>query len=242
MPSQDRVTRKPKDQPNILLIITDQQHWRMMSCAGNQYLHTPAMDSLAKNGVRFDRTYCTNPTCVPSRMSMFMGLMPSQMDMISNPSEQSNLTDETRRNALGWLMQYAGYDVGYAGKVHLGINNTLADLGFPNWLTWDDRDECAAVSADFIRKERDKPFFLVTSLINPHDICYMGMRDYIDMDTYPKDERVHRFVAKGTTELEEVDRALVWPEGISEREFWDTVCPPLPANIEIDTNEPKALA
>ncbi len=34
--------------PNILLIITDQQHADMMSCAGNKYLKTPAMDSLAR--------------------------------------------------------------------------------------------------------------------------------------------------------------------------------------------------
>ena len=41
--------------PNVLLIITDQQHAGMLSAAGNPYLSTPAMDSLAAIGVRFER-------------------------------------------------------------------------------------------------------------------------------------------------------------------------------------------
>ena len=48
----------PHNRPNILLIITDQQSATMMSCAGNRYLQTPAMDSLAASGLRFQRAYC----------------------------------------------------------------------------------------------------------------------------------------------------------------------------------------
>jgi hypothetical protein len=54
--------------PNILLIISDQQHADMMSCAGNNNLKTPAMDSLAREGFRFTNAYVTNPVCVPSRI------------------------------------------------------------------------------------------------------------------------------------------------------------------------------
>ncbi|MBT3192806.1 MAG: sulfatase-like hydrolase/transferase, partial [Verrucomicrobia bacterium] len=42
-----------KKRPNILLILTDQQSSTMMNCAGNEYLQTPAMDSLAASGMRF---------------------------------------------------------------------------------------------------------------------------------------------------------------------------------------------
>ena len=51
---------------NILFIMTDQQHAGMMSCAGNKHLTTPAMDSLARDGIQFKKAYCTNPVCVPS--------------------------------------------------------------------------------------------------------------------------------------------------------------------------------
>ena len=41
--------------PNIIYIFTDQQHANMMSCAGNPWVKTPAMDFIAENGVRFTR-------------------------------------------------------------------------------------------------------------------------------------------------------------------------------------------
>ena len=59
--------------PNILLVLTDQQSWTMMSCAGNRYLSTPAMDSLAARGTRFNLAFCANPVCSPSRFSLFTG-------------------------------------------------------------------------------------------------------------------------------------------------------------------------
>ena len=41
------------EQPNVLVISTDQQHAGMLGCAGNRWLKTSAMDSIAKNGARF---------------------------------------------------------------------------------------------------------------------------------------------------------------------------------------------
>ena len=70
--------------PNILLILADQLSASMMSCAGNPYLGTPAMDSLAATGTRFDRAYCTNPVCVPSRFSLMTGRMPSEIGLRSH--------------------------------------------------------------------------------------------------------------------------------------------------------------
>src|SRR5690349_19054120 len=57
----------PMKRPNILVITTDQQSANALSCAGNPYLHTPAMDSLAAHGIRFDLAYAANPICVASR-------------------------------------------------------------------------------------------------------------------------------------------------------------------------------
>ena len=48
-------------QPNIIYIMTDQQSANAMSCAGNNYLKTPAMDRLASKGVRFTNAYCAMP-------------------------------------------------------------------------------------------------------------------------------------------------------------------------------------
>jgi len=62
--------------PNILLITSDQQHYDTLGVA-NASLHTPALDRLASQGVRFTRSYCAGPTCSPSRASIITGLYPA---------------------------------------------------------------------------------------------------------------------------------------------------------------------
>jgi arylsulfatase A-like enzyme len=62
--------------PNILLITSDQQHYSTLGVA-NARIRTPGLDRLAGEGVRFDRAYCSNPVCSPSRSSMITGLYPA---------------------------------------------------------------------------------------------------------------------------------------------------------------------
>ncbi len=66
-------TTHSTQQPNIIYLFTDQQSANMMSCAGNDWLKTPAMDYIAANGMRFTRAYTTNPVCSPSRVSLMTG-------------------------------------------------------------------------------------------------------------------------------------------------------------------------
>ena len=79
-------TARPEGRPgpNILFIMTDQQHAGMLSGAGNRYLRTPALDALAAAGTRFERAYAANPVCVPSRFSLQTGRMPSAIGMRTN--------------------------------------------------------------------------------------------------------------------------------------------------------------
>ncbi len=62
--------------PNILLITSDQQHWDTLGVT-NPRISTPALDRLATEGTRYDRAYCPNPVCTPSRASIITGLYPS---------------------------------------------------------------------------------------------------------------------------------------------------------------------
>lgn len=224
-------------QPNLLVILTDQQHSQMMSCAGNPWVKTPAMDSLAAGGTRFTRAYCANPVCVPSRFTLFTGQMPSVIGMWGNQKPVTELTAESfEREGIGWKLREAGYETAYGGKVHIPLRIRPEGLGFEN-ITADEREGLAQVSADYLREraDQDQPFCLVTSFINPHDICYMAIRDFAtsDMD--------HRLVEKGVKELAALDEALQLPEGMSEETFFDQVCPPLPANYEPQEDEPEAI-
>ena len=58
---------------NILWIMADQLRWDYLSCYGHPHLHTPNIDKLAANGVKFDRAYVQSPLCGPSRMSAYTG-------------------------------------------------------------------------------------------------------------------------------------------------------------------------
>jgi len=61
---------------NILFITTDQHHYSALG-ATNPKIKTPNLDRLGSQGTRFERAYCVNPTCSPSRATMITGLYPS---------------------------------------------------------------------------------------------------------------------------------------------------------------------
>ncbi len=61
---------------NTLLITSDQQHYMTLGI-NNPEIKTPNLDRLAKLGMSFDRAYCPNPTCTPTRASIITGLYPS---------------------------------------------------------------------------------------------------------------------------------------------------------------------
>lgn len=216
--------------PNIIFIFTDQQQAGMMSCAGNKYLHTPAMDSLATTGVRFEKAYSTNPVCLPARFSMMTGLMPSELGIRSNDvGWLDTVPEEITKHAMGWLFRNAGYDVGYGGKVHLPKEMTPEAMGFER-ITPNQREELADASIEFIRRERDQPFLLVSSFINPHDICFMAIGDYQEIDK-----------KRLSNEMRALEAAMKFPEGVSQDEFFAKHCPPLPANFEPQGQEPEAI-
>jgi choline-sulfatase len=156
--------------PNILFIITDQQFAGAMSCAGNKYLETPAIDSIAKNGVVFEQSYCSQPLCVPSRTSMFTGLMPHETGVTFNMDQH-----KISVKMMGAILSEAGYDCGYVGKWHLPVlPDEKEKHGFQTvkYVRHNRLDKhVPTASAEFIQKKREQPFLLVASFMNPHDIC-----------------------------------------------------------------------
>jgi choline-sulfatase len=223
------------NRPNLLYIFTDQQSFDMMSCAGNDDLHTPAMDSIAESGVRFDRAYCADPVCVPSRFSMMTGRMPSAIGQRGNKNRHlPPISDNILNDSLGHMMTRAGYDAVYGGKVHMPKNLNVETAGFRN-LTSDQRDSLPLVLGDYLQQEHDKPFAMVASFINPHDICYMGIRAFATSDFD------HMLVEKGETEMGNLDLALNMPAKMDEEEFFANWCPELPPNYEPQEDEPAMI-
>ncbi|MBI4902254.1 MAG: sulfatase-like hydrolase/transferase [Acidobacteria bacterium] len=221
--------RNPR--PNILYIMTDQQHAGMLSCAGNRWLQTPAMDSLAASGVRFELAYSGNPVCVPARTSMMTGRYPSHFGIRDNRAPE--LPREILPAALGHTFRNAGYETVFGGKTHWPRPMTAESIGF-EYITRDEREGLAQECETFLRRKHDKPFLLIASFINPHDICYMAI------DAHAKATGIPTPLPKSVVERERVAAASGRPE-VARNDFFKSLCPPLPANHAATENEPAAL-
>ncbi len=217
-----------KAKPNLLVIVTDQQSATMLSCAGNRWLKTPAMDSIAATGMRFELAYAANPVCLPARFSMLTGLYPSAIGVRHNGTRPAaNLTEMPSRS-MGWLFRKAGYETAYGGKVHLpGPMRDVTKLGF-EMISRDQRDGLADACATFVSRKHDKPWLLFASFINPHDICYMAIRDH------------NPGSGLGKRTPKPMIEAMTPPNGMSRKDFV-AKCPPLPENFEPPEGESEAI-
>ena len=177
-----RVVAGPVDgrRPNVLLIITDQQFADAMSCRmGRQYIHTPAMDGLAARGVLFARAYSANPLCMPSRNSLFTGRYPHETRVTMNAHPKGGL-DPTEFVCMGTYFRNAGYETAYSGKWHLCFDRKDPDAHGFEIMTSRVKDNHDARVTDgaiqFLARRHNKPFLLVASYLNPHNICEWARR------------------------------------------------------------------
>lgn len=164
--------------PNVIIIMTDQQSADAMSfLSGRRWLHTPAMDKMASQGMVFSNAYAANPLCAPSRNSIISGRFPHQTGIESNAEflYRKKTQEYLGLKSIGTYFKDAGYLTAYFGKWHL--NYDPADEGshgfevinFTNGLG---NDSKLPVLVDrFLRKPRTKPFLLFLSFLNPHNIC-----------------------------------------------------------------------
>ena len=103
--------------PHIIFIVADQLRYDMLGRG-----ITPNIDSLARDGVLFDRAYCSCPLCVPSRGSIFTGTYPSRNGSMINPwLEQDGAYGLVSRSFETFyeLMERSGWDCMHSGKQHL---------------------------------------------------------------------------------------------------------------------------
>ena len=100
--------------PNFLIFVVDQMQSYCLGCNGHPQVRTPNIDALAADGVNFQRGYCNNTVCMPSRATMMTGLTPRQHGLLTNgnclptdvPTVTQTLVDQ-------------GYSTYAAGKLHL---------------------------------------------------------------------------------------------------------------------------
>jgi arylsulfatase A-like enzyme len=113
---------------NILFIMADQLRWDYLSCYGHPRLHTPAIDEIARRGVRFDRAYVNATVCGPSRMSFYTG-----RSMSSHGSNWNGVPLRVGEPTLGDHLRPLGVRVALVGKTHMTADMPgLQRLGIPS--------------------------------------------------------------------------------------------------------------
>ncbi|PRX53799.1 sulfatase [Flagellimonas meridianipacifica] len=124
--------KRPED-PNIIMIVTDDLGWYDLTCYGNDFIESPNLDQLANEGIRFTDAYAPAPLCSASRASIITGLHPISVDITEhihgNPparpdqklktppiAQQLGLEFKTIAEAL----KEKKYKTAFFGKWHLG--------------------------------------------------------------------------------------------------------------------------
>jgi arylsulfatase A-like enzyme len=169
------------DRPNILYIMADDHAAHAISAYQSRINRTPNLDRIAQEGMRFDRCFCVNSICTPSRACILTGKYSHK-----NGVPVFNRFDGSQPTAAKYL-QAAGYYTGMIGKWHLGSDPT----GFDRWTILPGQgvyhdpafleptgrrvihgyatDIITDLAIDFLKQRpKDKPFFLMCHHKAPH--------------------------------------------------------------------------
>ncbi len=181
---------KPSDQPNVVLVLSDDQGWTDYGFMGHEIIQTPNLDRLARESLVFPRGYVPASLCRPSLASIVTGLYPHQHGIVGNDPD-GNRTRELNNQAIEEFHQHPslvrllvnqGYRAFQSGKWWEG---SWKDGGFTAGMTHGDPDrggrhgdaglqigrEGMEPVKDFISSAvaNEQPFFVWYAPFLPHE-------------------------------------------------------------------------
>ncbi len=185
------VEKKPAKRPNILLIISDDHAVNALGIKGKSINYLPHIDKLAKQGMVFDKSYCCNSICGPSRAAILTGRHSHKNGFVSHEWNRFDGTQPTYAN----LLKANGYQTGYIGKWHLNTDpvgfdywdivtgqghyyapdfyGTKGKRRIPGYAT----DIITDLALDYLQKrDKEKPFMLVVGHKAPHRAWLPALR------------------------------------------------------------------
>lgn len=98
----------------VILLMTDTTRCDMLGCYGNDKMHTPNLDRLAAQGLRYTNAYTCQPVCGPARSALFTGTFPHSNGMVTNSIAMGDNV-----KTIGQRLSDGGVHCAYIGKWHL---------------------------------------------------------------------------------------------------------------------------
>ena len=179
--------------PNILFILCDDLGINDLRCYGREDHHTPNLDRLAGQGMRFTSAYCAQPICSPSRAAILTGKAPARLHLTTylpgrpDCAAQKVLSPEIQMQVpltekmLPSYFKEAGYLTAAIGKWHVGGNGFgPLEHGFDVYHRGQENTkptateggkgeyDLTAFAEQFIAANRDRPFLVYLAHNAPH--------------------------------------------------------------------------
>ncbi|WP_139955788.1 arylsulfatase [Flavicella sediminum] len=131
--SGDKKTSVKADQPNVILLVVDDQGYGDVASLGNKIIKTPNIDALHAKSARFT-DYHVSPTCAPTRAALMTGHHSNRTGVWHTVNGRSLILE--RETTMAQVFKDNGYSTGIFGKWHLGDNYPFRpqDKGFEEVL------------------------------------------------------------------------------------------------------------
>jgi len=172
--------KKAPQQPNIIVVITDDHRYDFLSAVRPDVLQTPNLDRLAAEGVRFENAFVTTSLCSPARATYLTGLHTHTHGVTVN--EQMDIAPETPN--IAQRLQQQGYETAFIGKWHMA-RRASPRPGFDHWVSFHGQghyytntlnvdgqwelcrnyitDELTDRAVQYLQRPHDRPFLMFLS-------------------------------------------------------------------------------
>ncbi|MDD4869807.1 MAG: sulfatase, partial [Kiritimatiellae bacterium] len=182
-----------EQRPNIVFILCDDLGINDLHCYGRQDHHTPNLDKLATQGMRFTSAYCAQPICSPSRAAILTGKNPARLHLTTYLPGRSNCVSQKvlhpeiqmqvplEEKMLPRYFKAAGYVCGAVGKWHVGGKGFGPlehgfDFYHPGRANTKPSEteggkgeyDLTAAAGQFITANQQRPFFVYLAHNTPH--------------------------------------------------------------------------